>query len=146
MRTAILKHIGIHETKMVSLRFPFSFSHSQPPKPPRRFSPLAAAAAVTAGATVAFVAVSSFDRHRLSLKNALNSLFSSDHSLPLWGSLSLVENAVPLVDSKTGTSFPSVLEASQKLYGIGLRRKSVFGLKNIDVYAFGMTLPFSFFI
>ncbi|KAL5059581.1 hypothetical protein RYX36_031185 [Vicia faba] len=122
---------------MVSLRFPFIFSNPKPPQSPRPFSKFAAAAA-TAGATAAFVAVSSNDRHRLFLHNALNSLFSSDNSLPLWGSLSLADSGVPVVDSKSGSSFPSILEASQKLCGIGLRRKCVLGLKNIDVYAFGV--------
>lgn len=120
---------------MVSLRFPFSFSKPQPPQPPRRPFSAFAAAAVAAGATVAFVAVSSSDR-----RNSLTSFFSSNHSLPLWGSMSLADSGVPVVDPKTGASFPSVLESSQTLCGIGLRRKSILGLKNIDVYAFGMTL------
>lgn len=42
------------------------------------------------------------------------------------------------MDSKTGASFPPVIKDSQTLLGIGLRRKSIFGLKNIDVYAFGV--------
>lgn len=42
------------------------------------------------------------------------------------------------MESKTGASFPPVIEDSQTLLGIGLRRKSIFGLKNIDVYAFGV--------
>ncbi|KAJ1433079.1 Chalcone isomerase [Sesbania bispinosa] len=121
---------------MVSLRFPFLFSQPQPPQSPRQF-PAFAAAAAAAGATVAFVAVSS-DRDRPFLRNALSSFFSTNHSLPLWGSLSLADNGVPVVESKTGASFPSVLDSSQKLCGIGLRRKSILGLKNIDVYAFGV--------
>lgn len=124
---------------MVSLRFPFLSSLPQPPpQPPRPFSTLAAAAAAAAGATAAFVSISSSDRDR----NAMSSLFSSHHSLPLWGSLSLADNAAPVVESRTGSSFPSALDSSQKLCGIGLRRKCIFGLKNIDVYAFGMTLDF----
>lgn len=124
---------------MVSLRFPFTFSNPKPPQSSRPFSKFAAAAAATAGATAAFIAVSSNDRHRLFLQNALNSFFtSSNNSLPLWGSLSLADSGVPIVDSRTGSSFPSVLEASQKLCGIGLRRKRILGLKNIDVYAFGV--------
>lgn len=35
-------------------------------------------------------------------------------------------------------SFPAVLRDSQSLLGIGVRKKAVFGLKNIDVYAFGV--------
>ncbi|KOM25094.1 hypothetical protein LR48_Vigan50s001400 [Vigna angularis] len=66
------------------------------------------------------------------------SVFSSGHSLPLWGSLSLADSGVSVLESKTGISFPSVLASSQKLCGIGLRKKSVLGLKNIDVYAFGV--------
>lgn len=122
---------------MVSLRFPFIFSNPKPPQNPRPFSKFTAAAAA-AGATAAFVAVSSNDRHRLFLQNALNSLISSDNNFPLWGCLSLADSGVPIVDSRTGSSFPSVLEASQKLCGIGLRKKCILGLKNIDVYAFGV--------
>lgn len=122
---------------MASLRFPFIFSNPKPPQSPRPFSKFAAAAA-TAGATAAVIAVSSNDRHRLFLQNALNSFLSSNNSLPLWGSLSLADSGVPVVDSKTGSSFPSILEDSQKLCGIGLRRKCVLGLKNIDVYAYGI--------
>jgi len=54
----------------------------------------------------------------------------------------LADSGVSVLESKTGTSFPSVLASSHKLCGIGLRKKSVLGLKNIDVYAFGM--PFYF--
>ncbi|KAK7841613.1 fatty-acid-binding protein 1 [Quercus suber] len=43
-----------------------------------------------------------------------------------------------LVESKTGVPFSSVLDDSKPLLGIGLRKKSVLGLKNIDVYAFGV--------
>lgn len=129
---------------MVSLRFPFTFSNPKPPQSRRPFSKFkfAAAAAATAGATAAFIAN---DRHRLFLQNALNSFFTStfsNNSSPLWGSLSLADSGVPIVDSRTGSSFPSVLEASQKLCGIGLRTKRILGLKNIDVYAFGMLLHF----
>lgn len=125
---------------MVSLRFPFTFSNPKPPQSRRPFSKFkfAAAAAATAGATAAFIAN---DRHRLFLQNALNSFFPStfsNNSSPLWGSLSLADSGVPIVDSRTGSSFPSVLEASQKLCGIGLRTKRILGLKNIDVYAFGV--------
>lgn len=35
-------------------------------------------------------------------------------------------------------SFPAVLKDSQRILGIGLRKKAILGLKNIDVYAFGV--------
>lgn len=35
-------------------------------------------------------------------------------------------------------SFPSVLAGSRQLLGAGMRKKSILGLKNIDVYAFGV--------
>ncbi|KAK7378364.1 hypothetical protein VNO80_03803 [Phaseolus coccineus] len=117
------------------MRFPFSFPQPQPPQFPRPFTAFAAVAAV-AGASAAVVAVSSSDRPFL--RNALNSFFSPGHSLPLWGALSLADSGVSVLESKTGTSFPSVLASSHKLCGIGLRKKSVLGLKNIDVYAFGV--------
>ncbi|KAL1312211.1 hypothetical protein HN51_038807 [Arachis hypogaea] len=130
---------------MASLRFPFSFSQTQPPHYSRPLSsfPVAAAVGATAvGATAAFVVLtssSSSSSHRQFLESAFNFLFSSDRtSLPAWGTLSLADMSVPVVESKSGATFPSVLGDSQKLCGIGLRRKSVFGLKNIDVYAFGV--------
>ncbi|XP_061341388.1 fatty-acid-binding protein 1 [Gastrolobium bilobum] len=118
---------------MWSLRFPFSFSLPQPPQFSRPFSAFAAAA--TAGATAAFVAVSSSSHDRPFLRNFI---FSSDHSLPLWGSLSMADDCIPTVESKNGASFPSALGSSLKLCGIGVRKKSIFGLKNIDVYEFGV--------
>ncbi|BAT85446.1 hypothetical protein VIGAN_04299800 [Vigna angularis var. angularis] len=121
---------------MASMRFPFSFPQPQPPQFPRPFTAFAVGAAI-AGASAAVVAVSS-SSDRPFLRNALNSVFSSGHSLPLWGSLSLADSGVSVLESKTGISFPSVLASSQKLCGIGLRKKSVLGLKNIDVYAFGV--------
>ncbi|BFG43158.1 hypothetical protein CerSpe_294320 [Prunus speciosa] len=136
---------------MVSFRFPFSFS--QPPKhtPPtysssssatsRPFSATTAAVAVAAGAAavagVAAATHNSTNQAHPFLQNALN-LFFANRSLPLWGSLSLSDTSSSVVDSNTGASFPSVLDESRRLLGIGLRRKRVFGLKNIDVYAFGI--------
>ncbi|XP_030545866.1 fatty-acid-binding protein 1 [Rhodamnia argentea] len=130
---------------MVSLRFPFSFS--QPPKHPLpRSSPsalsfaVATAASVAAGAAAVAAAgiAASRDTRRPFLENALDFLVSRSSSLPLWCSLSLAENSPPVVESKTGASFPSVIGGSRQLLGVGLRRKSVLGLKNIDVYAFGV--------
>ncbi|KAM1057929.1 hypothetical protein ACFX15_030490 [Malus domestica] len=128
---------------MVSFRFPFSFS--QPPKrtPTHSFSttsrPFYAAAAVTVASGVAVVAgaAASHSSTQPFLQNALNSFFAN-RSLPLWGSLSLTDAPSSVVDSKTGASFPSVLAESRRLLGIGLRRKRVMGLKNIDVYSFGV--------
>ena len=134
---------------MVSLHFPFLFS--QPPKPNPKLphtkpsttaSTFLAASAVVATAGAAAIAICQDPKDPF-LKKALNSLFSnkSNHcSLPLWGSLSLAEkssSSSTVVESKTGVSFPSVLDDSKRLLGIGLRKKSVLGLKNIDVYAFG---------
>lgn len=138
---------------MVSFRFPFSFS--QPPKrtPTHSFSATSrsfyAAAAVTVAsgvAVVAGVAAASHSSTQPFLQNALNSFFAN-RSLPLWGSLSLTDAPSSVVDSKTGASFPSILAESRRLLGIGLRRKRVMGLKNIDVYSFGISFPYlAFFI
>lgn len=131
---------------MVSLRFPFSFS--QPPRRPRlprssspsalSFAVAAASVAAGAAATVAAGIAASRDPQRPLLESARDFLVSRSSSLPLWGSLSLAENSPPVVESKTGVSFPSVVGGSRQLLGVGLRRKSVLGLKNIDVYAFGV--------
>ncbi|KAF8006518.1 hypothetical protein BT93_K0727 [Corymbia citriodora subsp. variegata] len=131
---------------MVSLRFPFSFS--QPPRhrplsrssSPSALSVAVAAASVAAGAAAVAAAgiAASGDPRRPFLENARDFLVSRSSSMPLWGSLSLAENSPPVVESKTGVSFPSVVGGSRQLLGVGLRRKSVLGLKNIDVYAFGV--------
>lgn len=124
---------------MVSLRFPFSFSQpSNHPQPvTHRASRPVAIAVASVAAAVAGVATYQNRKHPF-VENALNSLLSNHSSSHLWGSLSLADNSSDkVVDSKTGVSFPSVLGDSRKLLGIGLRKKSVLGLKNIDVYAFG---------
>ncbi|CAH8294267.1 unnamed protein product [Eruca vesicaria subsp. sativa] len=43
-----------------------------------------------------------------------------------------------VVEPKTGFSFSATIGDSRRLLGVGLRKKSVLGLKNIDVYAFGI--------
>ncbi|OMO77689.1 Chalcone isomerase [Corchorus capsularis] len=132
---------------MVSLRFPFLFS--QPPNLPRtpkknhrnassrHFSATFAAAAACGAAAAAGVAVVSQNHKHPFLQNAVNLLFPN-HVSPLWGSVSLADGSAPVVESKTGVSFPPVLGNSLQLLGVGLRKKSVLGLKNIDVYAFGV--------
>lgn len=134
----------------MSFRFPSSFS--QPAKPTHvpasatTSRPInvafAIAAAAGAAAVAAGVAASSRDPANPLLLDALN-FFSENRSLPLWASLSLTDSSNSVVDSRTGVSFPSLLRDSQRLLGIGIRRKSVLGLKNIDVYAFG--IAFSLF-
>ncbi|KAK4418279.1 Fatty-acid-binding protein 1 [Sesamum alatum] len=131
---------------MVSFRFPFSFS--QPPRPPvsatanaasRPFSTAAIlSVAVAAAAGGAGIAISQ-DPNTPFLQSALNFLASNRSSFgPMWGSLSLSENSSPVTESRTGVSFPAVLGDTQRLLGVGLRRKAILGLKNIDVYAFGI--------
>lgn len=135
---------------MVSLRFPFNlFSRpaKQTPRPPSNSSatshPFNAVftVAFSAGAgAVAGIATSSqgftFNQQHPFLQNTFN-FFFANHSLPLWGSLSLANSSNSIVNSRTGVSFPSTLSDSQRLLGIGLRNKSILGLKNIQVYAFG---------
>ncbi|KAK6141461.1 hypothetical protein DH2020_024821 [Rehmannia glutinosa] len=133
---------------MVSFRFPFLFS--QPPTPPvsatanassRHFSATTAAAlsvAATLSVAGAGIAISQNPNNPF-LQNALNFLVSRRIGIsPMWGSLSLSENSSTVTESRTGTSFPVVLRDSQRLLGVGLRRKAILGLKNIDVYAFGV--------
>ncbi|XP_057964102.1 fatty-acid-binding protein 1 [Malania oleifera] len=134
---------------MVSLRFPFFSPPRRPHGPshavPRPFSASVAACAVAAGAVAAAAAAVSqknkIQEHPF-LRDALNFFLPNfaryNQSTTLWGSLSLDDNPSPVVESKTGASFPSVLSNSGRLLGIGLRKKSVLGLKNIDVYAFGV--------
>ncbi|XP_065861148.1 fatty-acid-binding protein 1 [Euphorbia lathyris] len=133
---------------MVSLRFPFLFS--QPKNHPTAISRTSntqpfrvtalVACAIAAGAatfsSIASTQKSTNPKHSF-VENALN-LLLPNHSLLPWGSLSLADASSPVVESKTGASFPSVILESRRLLGIGLRKKSVLGLKNIDVYAFGV--------
>lgn len=132
---------------MVSFRFPFSFS--QPPPATWSSATSRPFSAITAAVTVAaaFAGVAAVSQTNPTnqthpfLQNALN-FFFANRSLPLWGSLSLNDTPASVVDSKTGVAFPSVLAESRRLLGIGLRRKRVLGLKNIDVYAYGIAFLF----
>ncbi|CAN1131926.1 Fatty-acid-binding protein 1 [Linum perenne] len=137
---------------MVMLRFPFSFP--QPSNQPnvisnatttasRSFSAAAVVAVAAAAGAATFAGIAAAQNLKDSkssvVENALNSLFSGGSSSLPWGSLSLVDgSASSVVESKTGESFPSVVSGNRRLLGIGLRRKSLLGLKNIDVYAFGV--------
>ncbi|KAL3827943.1 hypothetical protein ACJIZ3_016745 [Penstemon smallii] len=126
---------------MVSFRFPFLFS--QPPKPPnsanassRTFTATAAAAALSVAAAGAGIVIS-----QSANKTFILNLLGSDrvNSCTMWGSLSISDSSSsPVTESRTGMSFPAVLRGSQRLLGVGLRRKAVLGLKNIDIYAFGV--------
>ncbi|KAJ4896462.1 Fatty-acid-binding protein 1 [Raphanus sativus] len=122
---------------MASFRFPFSFSQPSVPKPPRstsssfRLSVSAVAVTVTVGGVAAIAASRNpwvFSSHRSS-------------QLP-WGSIALASPSSEsnvVVEPKTGFSFPATIGGgSRRLLGVGLRKKSLLGLKNIDVYAFGM--------
>ncbi|GAB4829505.1 hypothetical protein Ancab_019178 [Ancistrocladus abbreviatus] len=132
---------------MVSLRFPFLFS--QPNNLlgstyfRRLFSSVAVGCTVVAAGVSTGVAISqstNTGEHPFDTINyILSDILPLNNPSPFWASLSLSsENPPPFVDLKTGMPFPSVLNNSQRLLGVGLRRKSIFGLKNIDVYAFGV--------
>lgn len=140
---------------MVSFRFPFSFSQSPKPKRPnaatsdfsnRSFSATFAACSVAvagAGAGIAAGIVLSQKSSKPFAENPLNFFLSSpwlnrNHFSPTWGSMTLADGSAPVTESRTGMSFPSVLKDSQRLLGTGVRRKAILGLKNIDVYAFGV--------
>ncbi|KAJ9188127.1 hypothetical protein P3X46_003518 [Hevea brasiliensis] len=132
---------------MVSLRFPFLFS--QPKRPndishattSRSFSATTVVACAFAAGAAAFsgiaVAQKTTNPKHSFLQNAMDLLLPNHSSLP-WGSLSLADTSLTVVESKNGVSFPSVVFQSRRLLGMGLRRKSILGLKNIDVYAFGV--------
>ncbi|CAN4098180.1 unnamed protein product [Withania somnifera] len=134
---------------MASLRFPFLFS--QPNKPPssatsnapsNSFSTFAVAVASGVSAAGAIIAITQSPQNPF-LESAMNFLVSNfspnkNHSSPLWGCVSLADDSAPVTESRTGTSFPSILKDTQRLLGIGLRKKTVLGLKSIDVYAYGV--------
>ncbi|XP_017700805.1 fatty-acid-binding protein 1 [Phoenix dactylifera] len=123
---------------MVSFRFPFSFP--RPPRPPHlpnassRYPPaIAAAAAAAVGAGIGLaVALKSADQVEPSLMRL---------SSPMWASLSLSDAPATTgtsVEPKTGVAFPTALDGGRRLLGIGLRKSNVLGLKEINVYAFGV--------
>lgn len=129
---------------MVSLRFPFSFSQSRPPNSTatscfRSVTVCSATVAAGVGAVAAGVSLSQ-NNTKPFLQNTFDFLINKltpNYNDPIWGSLSLAATRPDITESKTGVSFPAVLNDSQQLLGVGLRKKSVMGLKNINVYAFG---------
>ncbi|URE32281.1 Chalcone-flavanone isomerase [Musa troglodytarum] len=121
---------------MGSLRFPFSLP--RPPKPPRGSTGATSfrLAAAAVGAGIGFAV-------GFSLESAADTSGSRrkpwSRASPIWASLSLADGPTgTLVEPRTGAAFPTVLDGGQRLTGIGLRKTSVLGLKNIDVYAFGV--------
>nr|XP_043610096.1 fatty-acid-binding protein 1 [Erigeron canadensis] len=121
---------------MVSFRFPLSFSNpattTTPHFPSNPFSTIAVSVAVSAAVGAGISAAISTSQ------NPINSFLSNfQPSSHLFGSLSLSDAPI-VTESKTGVLFPAALKDSQSLLGIGLRKKAVFGIKNIDVYAFGV--------
>ncbi|KAL8143241.1 hypothetical protein V2J09_016273 [Rumex salicifolius] len=125
---------------MVSIRFPFSFSQRPANSSSHRsFSP-GAVGCTLAAAGVIFVATNQNSKIREKAFSYILDSVSHSSSSPFWASLSLSESpsSPSMIESRTGASFPAIINNSQRLLGIGLRKKSVFGLKNIDVYAFGV--------
>ncbi|XP_042517027.1 fatty-acid-binding protein 1 [Macadamia integrifolia] len=130
---------------MCSLRFPLWFS--QPSNRPHRSqgssspSSYSAAAAVGVGIGLSLSITHNFINQRNPLLlSALNSIFSNFRphcSIPMMGSISLANDSSAATEPRTGMSFPSILNNTQRLLGIGLRKKSIL-VKNIDVYAFGV--------
>ncbi|VVB06699.1 unnamed protein product [Arabis nemorensis] len=122
---------------MVSFRFPFSFSQPLNPKPPHATSSSGFAVAVTVtAAAAAGVAIAASRNPRNPI---LDWVFSTHRSSLLWGSITLADSSSEsVVEPKTGLSFPATIGDSRRLLGVGLRKKSLLGLKNIDIYAFGM--------
>ncbi|RWV99477.1 hypothetical protein BHE74_00020953 [Ensete ventricosum] len=120
---------------MGSLRFPVSLP--RPPKPPRGSAGTTSfrLAATAIGAGIGFAV-------GFSLESAADTSGSRrkpwSRASPIWASLSLAEGPTGTsVEPRTGAAFPTVLDGGRRLTGIGLRKTSVLGLKNIDVYAFG---------
>ncbi|KAJ4846432.1 hypothetical protein Tsubulata_032245 [Turnera subulata] len=131
---------------MVSLNFPFSFP--QPNHRPKSipndtkshpFSGIAAMAGAVASGVAAFAGISPTQNRKGFLHEGLNWVIPGHPpSLP-WCSVSLAnDSSGSVADPKSGVSFPAVVSESQKLLGIGVRRKNILGLKSIDVYAFGV--------
>ncbi|RWW51774.1 hypothetical protein BHE74_00041851 [Ensete ventricosum] len=107
---------------MGSLRFPFSLP--QPPKPPRRpalrqaMAAAAAAAAVGAGVGLAI----SIAPEPGACASERGRKAGSEAS-PVWAILSLVDSPPPaiIVEPRSGTKFPSVVDDGRRLLGVGVR-------------------------
>ncbi|KAJ8466876.1 hypothetical protein OPV22_029428 [Ensete ventricosum] len=105
---------------MGSLRFPFSLP--QPPKPPRRpalrqaMAAAAAAAAVGAGVGLAI----SIAPEPGACASERGRKAGSEAS-PVWAILSLVDSPPPaiIVEPRSGTKFPSVVDDGRRLLGVG---------------------------
>ncbi|CAI9107829.1 OLC1v1007297C1 [Oldenlandia corymbosa var. corymbosa] len=136
---------------MVSLRFPFPFFQPPNPQPPNATTanisasssgsfPAAWVCAAGIAAGVAVCKASTDPFLQTPFNSLLSNLINRNNLAPMLGSISLSDNgsAAPVTETRTGMSFPSVLSDSQRLLGVGLRRKCILGLKNIDVYAFGV--------
>ncbi|KAG0501460.1 hypothetical protein HPP92_001532 [Vanilla planifolia] len=133
---------------MVSLRFPFSLPHRPGPTPHRipysssspHLPALEAASALIAAAATAGIGIGLANfLHTSGLPSyrPFQKLWGS--SAPLWASISFADSSIATaVEPKTGIVFPTVVDGARRLLCIGLRKKSVFGMKNIDVYAFGV--------
>lgn len=59
-------------------------------------------------------------------------------SLSLATDVDYTEKTKTNVEPITGVSFPSMLDETKQLAGVGVRRTSIYGLKSIHVYAFGL--------
>ncbi|KAK9732945.1 hypothetical protein RND81_04G033300 [Saponaria officinalis] len=124
---------------MVSLRFPFSWF--PPPAKTPNFPPNSGRttfAAATAATGISMTVESIKQKNPCAENPVVDFILSKFASSPVvWASLSLSSQS-SVAEPKTGMVFPSVIKDCQTLLGIGLRRKCVFGLKNVDVYAFGV--------
>ncbi|KAL5701874.1 hypothetical protein ACHQM5_027160 [Ranunculus cassubicifolius] len=136
---------------MVSLHFLNFFNPPNPPPKPTLssrsspFSPLLISGSLAAitGASIT-IALSISNPNPNPFHQFLSHFRPNvSSSSPLWGSLSLSDhnnnsNSESQEESTTKTLFPTVLNDTQKLVGVGVRKKCLFGLKNINVYAFGV--------
>jgi hypothetical protein len=59
-------------------------------------------------------------------------------SLSLPTDIARKEKTETIVEPNTGVSFPSVLDETKQLAGVGVRKTSIVGPKSIRVYAFGL--------
>ncbi|CAL9111916.1 unnamed protein product [Musa acuminata var. zebrina] len=120
---------------MGSLRFPFSLP--QPPKPPQRpaLRQAMAAAAVGAGVGLA-ISIALEPGARASGRGRK----AGGEASPVWATLSLVETLPPttIVEPRSGTKFPSVVDDGRRLLGIGVRYWKRPKRKNNISYAYGV--------
>lgn len=137
---------------------PLSLNPNSPSIPPYSSTPSSSrssssirclAVALGAGIGVGLAVAPQLANQRSWVAQSLCNVCAQKRRAPsyFWGSLACLslatdvahmEKTKTIVEPNTGVSFPSVFYETKQLAGTGVRKKSILGLKSINVYAFGV--------